>query len=112
MSQHYKKIWQTVALIPPGHVATYGQVADLSGLPKRARLVSKALSAAPSDLALPWFRVIAAGGRIAIPESTSGYRRQIELLAAEGVILNGSKINLRQYLWQPSLAEILQGLEN
>lgn len=111
MKNHYEKIWHTISLIPLGRVATYGQIADLSGLPKRARLVSKALSLAAPELQLPWFRVIAAGGRIAIPKSSPGHRRQIEKLASEGVILSGARVDMKRYQWQPSLAEILQGLD-
>ena len=45
---NYQKIWKVVTLIPEGRVASYGQVADLAGLPGRARLVSRALQAAPA----------------------------------------------------------------
>ena len=43
----YQRIWQTVLQIPAGKVASYGQIADLAGLPGRARLVGKALGKAP-----------------------------------------------------------------
>ena len=39
----YQRIWQTVLQIPVGKVASYGQIADLAGLPGRARLVGKPL---------------------------------------------------------------------
>ena len=35
-------------LIPKGKVACYGQIADLAGLPGRARLVGKALGKVPN----------------------------------------------------------------
>ena len=50
--------------IPPGRVATYGQVAEAAGLPGRARLVGRALRELPDDSAVPWHRVVGAGGRI------------------------------------------------
>ncbi|MEJ1364888.1 MAG: MGMT family protein, partial [Candidatus Sedimenticola sp. (ex Thyasira tokunagai)] len=52
---HHQRIWQTVQLIPRGRVAGYGQVADLAGLPGRARMVGRALGQAPGEMALPWY---------------------------------------------------------
>ena len=46
---HYAQIWQTIQLIPQGKVACYGQIADLAGLPGRARLVGKALGNVPES---------------------------------------------------------------
>ena len=43
MKESYQRIWQTVQAIPLGNVASYGQIADLAGLPGRARLVGTAL---------------------------------------------------------------------
>jgi len=53
ISPHYQKIWQTVQAIPPGRVASYGQIADLAGLPGRSRLVGKSLAYVASDMDLP-----------------------------------------------------------
>ena len=43
----YQAILQQVAKIPPGKVATYGQIAWLAGLPGRARLVGRVLGTLP-----------------------------------------------------------------
>ena len=51
-------IWQVVASIPYGTVATYGQVAQLAGLPGYARYVGATLKQLPKDTLLPWHRVI------------------------------------------------------
>lgn len=82
--QRYRKIWDSVAAIPPGRVLSYGQVAELAGMPRRARLVSKALKAAPESLQLPWFRVIRSDGSIAFPPGSEGFREQRRRLRAEG----------------------------
>ena len=58
-----QKIWQTVLQIPAGKIASYGQIADLAGLPGRARLVGKTLGLAPDELQLPWYRVMRSGGK-------------------------------------------------
>ncbi|BAJ02349.1 hypothetical protein SVI_2378 [Shewanella violacea DSS12] len=42
-----EKIWFIVAMVPKGRVSSYGKLADLAGLPGRARYVSKALKMAP-----------------------------------------------------------------
>jgi methylated-DNA-protein-cysteine methyltransferase-like protein len=102
-------IWRVIAAIPPGRVASYGQVAALAGLPRGARQVVRALRHAPAELDLPWHRVLAVNGRIAIPAASSGYRTQIRRLRAEGVVLNAGRVNMRVYRWAPRLDELLWG---
>ena len=95
----YKAIWKVVISIPPGRVASYGQVARLAGLPKRARLVGTALGAAPAG-SLPWYRVINAQGRIALPPNSRGYREQCKRLREEGVVVSKGRVDLRRYGWK------------
>lgn len=111
MANNNEKIWKTVASIPSGYVATYGQVADLAGLGRAARQVGRALSQAPPDLDIPWHRVINAAGRISLAADSEGYRKQRERLLAEGVIVKGSRIALKDFQWQPTLDELLWKLD-
>ena len=68
----YRKIWAQAALIPEGQVASYGQIAKQAGLPRRAaRMVARAVGAAPKEMKLPWYRIVNAQGRIAIPKGTA-----------------------------------------
>lgn len=92
-------IWNVVSLIPHGHVATYGQVASLSGYSGYSRHVGSVLKQLPDDSRLPWHRVINAQGKISFPESSLSYERQRKRLEDEGVIFNGSKISLSVYQW-------------
>src|SRR4051794_32159553 len=78
-------ILAVVAAIPAGRVTTYGAVAQRAGLPRRARLVGKVLSRLPSGSQVPWYRVVAAGGRIAFPDGSPSRKRQIQRLRLEGV---------------------------
>ncbi|MBL8841795.1 MAG: MGMT family protein [Planctomycetes bacterium] len=80
--------YAVIARIPRGRVATYGQIAALAGLPRHARHVGAALRALPDDRAIPWHRVVSAGGTI--PDRDDGIARQIqrELLCREGVPLD------------------------
>ncbi|HCB17956.1 MAG TPA: cysteine methyltransferase, partial [Alteromonas sp.] len=60
-----ERIWHTVGLIPEGNVASYGKIADLAGLPGRARYVGYCLRNVPASLKLPWHRVLRSNGQIA-----------------------------------------------
>lgn len=79
-------VLRLVARIPPGRVATYGQLALLSMHPGAARqvgMVLRGLSAREAD-ALPWYRVINAQGGISTYKVGTG-ELQRALLEAEGV---------------------------
>ena len=112
---HYAQIWQTTQLIPQGKIACYGQIADLAGLPGKARLVGKALGCVPESgwrgRAVPWYRVINAQGKISFPVSSKYFEKQKQLLQDEQVVIIGAKIKLTEFQWQPDLAELLFSLE-
>ena len=92
------RIWQVVALIPAGRVATYGDVAHMADLPGAARRVGAALRVLPSGSKVPWHRVINAQGRLSLPEGSDGYYTQRERLEAEGVLFSvKNTIHLRQF---------------
>lgn len=115
INSNHIRIWQTVQLIPQGFVATYGQVADLSGLPGRARLVGKALGKVPengwNNNPVPWFRVINSQGKISFPIESEYFIKQKQLLQDEQVVIIGARIKLSEFQWQPDLAELLFRLE-
>ncbi len=96
-------VWQVVAKIPEGKVATYGQVAKISGYPSHARFVGTTLRNLPASTILPWYRVINAQGEISFPSGSEAYRRQQSLLESEGIVLVNSKISLRDYGWDNSV---------
>jgi methylated-DNA-protein-cysteine methyltransferase-like protein len=104
-----RAIWRVIAAIPTGRVASYGQIAALAGLPRGARQVARALRHAPAEAGLPWYRVIAVNGRIAIPASSPGYRTQIRRLRAEGIVVAAGRVDMRVYRWAPRLDELLWG---
>ncbi|BBY17148.1 MGMT family protein [Mycolicibacterium litorale] len=78
-----------VARIPPGRVATYGDIADAAEL-SSPRIVGWIMRTDSSDL--PWHRVIGASGRPAPHLAT----RQLELLRAEGVLAVDGRVPLRE----------------
>lgn len=66
--------------IPPGKVMSYGQIAELMGRPKNARLVGKIMSMQDRFGNHPCHRVVNSAGR-----TVPGWTEQRELLEAEGV---------------------------
>jgi methylated-DNA-protein-cysteine methyltransferase-like protein len=93
-----ERILAAVKRIPRGRVSTYGAIADVAGLPRRARLVGTVLKHA-SAKDLPWFRVINSSGRISLPAGSDAYRRQKRKLEAEGVIFRGDRVDMKRYGW-------------
>jgi len=98
----YYRIYAVVKRIPPGRVATYGQVAALAGRPGHARQVGYALSAIPDQNDVPWHRVVNAKGQVSI-RSEAGYGTvQRVLLEAEGVKFDDDeRIDLTRHRWRP-----------
>ena len=94
----YSRIYSVVNKIPPGRVATYGQVARLAGMPSHARFVGRTLSDLPSGTRLPWHRVVNASLRISRRADGAAVAAQRSLLEKEGVSFVGSRI-ARQHLW-------------
>jgi exosortase len=100
------RIRLVVASIPAGRVSTYGRVAELADLPRRARLVGRILARLPAGSRLPWHRVVAAGGRIATRggrsrdgSDDSGAGLQYQRLRAEDVPFRGERVDLRRCGW-------------
>ena len=95
-----RQILQVIALIPYGKVASYGQIARMAGLPKHARLVGYLLKHLDSAADIPWHRVINSQGKISLSKlNESGENIQRLKLVAEGAMVIGDKINLKQYQW-------------
>jgi len=97
-SDSYLLIWRTVTRIPRGKVASYGTVARLSGLPRRARLAGYALHHVPGGSGIPWHRVINAGGKISLPGKRG--EEQERLLIGEGVVFSRGRIDMKRFEWR------------
>jgi methylated-DNA-protein-cysteine methyltransferase-like protein len=101
-----ERVWQLVRQVPPGKVATYGQIALMLPAPAgvdfesyRAfgpRWVGGAMAACPDDV--PWQRVINAQGKIS--PRPGGAEKQRMLLEQEGVVFVKDKIDLKKYGWR------------
>ena len=99
-SARQKKIIALIREIPAGQVASYGQIAELAGIPRGARLVARVLrdpgevspAGGTGKRALPWWRVLRSDGSCAV-------EGQLERLRAEGIIAD-KRVDLRRYRWQ------------
>ncbi len=99
--QRVAAVLYVVRRIPRGRVATYGDVARAAGLPGRARLVGRVLREAPGGgaLDLPWHRVVAAAGILAVgrtaPHAAMTQRLRLE---REGVrFTRGGRVDLARH---------------
>ena len=102
-----RRIWETIADIPPGSVANYGQVAEIAGIPRGARQVGYALRHAPEAMDLPWHRVLRSSGKSAFERGSRLYRLQRERLADEGVVMSNGGVDMDRCRWRPNLDELL-----
>lgn len=77
-----------VTRIPPGRVATYGDVARLAGRPGAARAVGN-IMARSGRPGVPYHRVVAAGGALG---GYSDLAVKRALLAAEGHVVGRTRL--------------------
>ncbi len=95
MNEYDEQIYRIVAAIPRGKVATYGQIAFLTGCPGRSRMVGRALSHAPAARKLPCHRVVNHAGRTA-----PGWDEQRPRLERERIRFNpNGMVDLDRHLW-------------
>ncbi len=102
----YRRIHAVIRKIPRGAVATYGQVAELAGIPGGARIAAAALKTSKPADRLPWQRVVGKvsrlRGRIAIHDPV-GAAIQRQLLSDEGVTIGETGlIPLDVHGWLPA----------
>jgi len=91
-----KRIYEAVKRIPKGHVATYGQVAEMAGNKRMCRAVGNALHNNPDPDNIPCFRVVNSQGKLA-GNFAFGEGVQESLLLKEGVEVINGKVDLKKY---------------
>ncbi len=87
--QFSQRVLFAVRRIPPGRVATYGDVAEAAGVPRAARAVGNVMKGCRAR-GVPCHRVVAAGGRLGGYGGSEGLKRA--LLTAEGVAVSGTRV--------------------
>lgn len=97
-------VYNTVKNIPPGQIATYGQIAAMIDHPRAARQVGMALRwLTLNEQSVPWWRVVNKRGHISIDHGEGGIEKQIQkdLLLAEGIeFVDELTVNLNKHLWR------------
>lgn len=94
-------ICAVIRRIPYGWVATYGQVAAMAGLPRRARLVGRILQRLEPATKIPWHRVVNAQGEVSFSLSRNGGDiLQRRLLEKEGLTFDDkNRLDLERCRW-------------
>lgn len=105
VSELYRAIYAVVRRIPRGRVATYGQVAELAGIPGGGRVAGAAMKVSAPEQGLPWHRVIGKRSRgvglIRIHDPV-GAGIQRSMLEDEGVtVSDAGSIKLADHGWLP-----------
>lgn len=92
-----EQVYEVVARIPYGRVATFGQIAQMIGRPRCARFVGYA-SNNRDYWHLPWHRVVFKDGVLNPGNPNAQYRA----LRAEGVKFNPDKtVVMSDFQWNP-----------
>lgn len=92
-----KRIYEAVCKIPKGHVATYGQIAELAGDKKMARAVGNALHKNPDPENIPCFRVVNSKGELSGAFAFGGADEQARRLREDGIEVVDGKVDLLKY---------------
>jgi methylated-DNA-protein-cysteine methyltransferase-like protein len=104
----FDRVYEMVRLVPPGRVASYGQIAGLCEHPRAARTVGWALHGLTDELAdpanpqaVPWWRVLNKAGRLSAgDQDDDGPNTQRTLLEAEGVVVGADDcVDIKLYGW-------------
>lgn len=92
-----ERVWTITSRIPPGQVATYGQIAKLLGT-QAYRAVGMALNRNPYAPTVPCHRVVGADGRLV--GYLHGLPAKQKRLTDEGVHFIGTRVDLRASGWK------------
>ena len=94
-----EKIYEYTRKIPPGKVATYGQLARLAGVPKAARAVGMCMRTNPDAPRTPCHRVVSANGSLTGYSAAGGITQKRKMLIQEGVVFVGDRVDLAKSQW-------------
>ena len=90
-----EEIIAAIRRVPRGMVSTYGEIARAAGFTRGARQVASMLR---RSFALPWHRIVGAGGEIRLRgESAMEQRFRLE---AEGVVFRGRRVDMSKHKYR------------
>ncbi|MBP7119203.1 MGMT family protein [Candidatus Woesebacteria bacterium] len=94
-----EQVYELAKKIPVGKVATYGQLARLSGRPKASRAIGLFMRTNPNAPVTPCHRVVSSSGALTGYSAEGGVVKKRDMLEKEGVVFVGDKVNLEVSLW-------------
>ena len=101
----YHRIYSVVTMVPPGRVATYGQIARITGRCS-ARNVGYAMSSVSSESDVPWHRIINSRGKISVRSFGEACTVQHRMLESEGVVFSAAgTVDLERFGWTGPLPD-------
>lgn len=108
MTEFQTAVLRVVRLIPPGRVASYGQVAAYIGTPRAARQVGWVMRSLEGTPDFPWWRVLNNAGVITIKGNQfNSAQLQKELLEAEGIdVTDKFELDMARYRFRPHAQEL------
>lgn len=95
--EYVERVLSAVESIPPGQVASYGDLAEYVGV-GGPRQVGRVMST--QGAGVPWWRVVHADGHPAPGLESIA----LERLRDEGAVLRGNRVDMRRSRWRPSLS--------
>jgi O-6-methylguanine DNA methyltransferase len=95
-----KTVYRLTKSIPKGKVATYGQIARLSGKPKAARAIGLLMKNNPDAPDTPCHRVVASNGELTGYSGVGGVVQKKKMLLKEGVYFKKDKVDLFFSQWE------------
>ncbi len=99
-SQFNQLVYALARQIPPGQVASYGQLALLAGNPRGARVVGYAMHRVPDGSDVPCHRVVFRDGSLCQGFAFGGTDLQRQMLAAEGVTFDSEgRVDMARHRW-------------
>ncbi|MFV0400540.1 MAG: MGMT family protein [Oscillospiraceae bacterium] len=95
-----RTVHEVVATIPRGKVATYGQVAELAGMPGGGQEVGHIMSRVTAAKNLPCHRVVNKTGTLSPDYAFGGQEQQRAMLEEEGILFTrDGRIDMVRHQW-------------
>jgi len=98
------RVYTIVAKIPKRKVATYGQIARLSGNAKAARAVGMCMRTNPFAPQVPCHRVVGSDGSLVGFSGGEGVSTKKSMLLKEGVRFTKDKVDIVRSQWNTGVS--------
>lgn len=104
MMSAYEELWSLIRAIPPGCVASYGDLGRAMRNPISGLLVGRWIKASPTEI--PWWRVVGKDGSLPIAKQSPHLAmEQEDRLRAEGINLEGGRVPTAAFISISELSE-------